>query len=478
MYKSAIFWFRNDLRLNDNCGLWHALKQSEKVLCVFVMDKSHTDNIGFNNKRQQFTFNVAKQLKLLLRMNGSDLIFLHDIPDETILRLSKKHNVDAVFCNEGYSPSMRQSEKNVRDKLYKLNIDFHSFKDSVIFSKNEIVSSKGLPYQSFSSYSNNWLKNLNENHYPFYDTSPLLKKLSNFKQSEIIHPIELRITKGNDFIQRLGTNQDQAMKILENFILKKISSYHLDKNFPAKAGVSYLSVHLSHGVISIRQMLSVAMKYGDIHPDAKEGCNAWINQLCWRDFFIQQMYHYPKIIFEPFNAHFENFSWSNNISFFQKWCEGKTGYPIVDAAMRQLNQTGYMHNRLRMITSSFLTKHLLIDYRLGEKYFEERLLDFEYASNNGGWQWAASTGSDAQPFYKIFNPVTQSEKFDPEALFIKRFLPELRLVDAEYLHDPYRYRKELLSFGVRLGLDYPEPIVENHQAKEKAIWVFEEHSRM
>lgn len=478
MYKNTIFWFRNDLRLNDNCGLWHALKQSEKVLCVFIMDKNHTEGIGFNNKRQELIFNAARQLKLLLKMNGSDLIFLHDTPEDSIFSLSKAHQVDAVFCNEGYTPSMRKEEKNLQEKLSKKNIQFHTFKDSVIFSKNEILNSKGEPYQNFSSYSSNWLKKLSPDFYQFYDTTPLLGNLSSFKQAEIIHPLELKITSGNKSIQKIGASQDHAMRLLHLFVTKRIASYHVDRNFPATAGVSYLSVHLSNGIISIRQMLSVVMAYGEKNPDAKEGCNAWINQLCWRDFFAQQLYHNPRSFQEPYNAHFDNFEWNDNMKFFQKWCEGKTGYPIVDAAMRQLNQTGYMHNRLRMIVSSFLTKHLLIDYHLGEQYFAEKLLDYDIASNNGGWQWAASTGSEAQPFFRIFNPITQSEKFDPEAHFIKRFIPELRLVDAEYLHDPFKYRKELLSFGVRLGFDYPEPIVDNQNARQKAIWKFEQHSIM
>lgn len=478
MYKKTIFWFRNDLRLNDNIGLWYALKNSDSVLCVFVMDKNHTENIGFNNKKQEFTLNAAKQLKILLKLNGSDLIFLHDYPEEAVVNLSKKHSIEAVFCNEGYTPSMRQSENNVKEKLAKFNINFHSYKDSVIFAKNEILSTKGEPYQSFSSYSNNWHKKISPEQYQFFDTSELLSNLSKFKQSEIIYPIELKITSGNDFVKRLGASQDHALKMLEIFIKNKVSSYHLNKNYPSKAGVSYLSVHLSHGIISIRQLLSVAMKYGDINSDAKDGCNTWINQICWRDFFSQQIYHYPKIIYEPYNSMFNNFQWNSDLSLFQKWCEGKTGYPIVDAAMRQLKQTGYMHNRLRMITSSFLTKHLLIDYRLGEKYFEETLLDFEPASNNAGWQWASSTGCDAQPFYKILNPVIQSEKFDSDAQFIKRFLPELRLVDSDYLHDIYRYRKEILNFGIRLGFDYPEPIVDNNAARERAIRLFDEHSKM
>lgn len=480
MYKKSIFWFREDLRINDNAGLWNALKESENVLCIYIFNKNEIDNIGFNNKRHQFIWNSVQQLKLSLKMIHSDLFLFHDTPEEIFPQIIKQYQIDAVFTNETYTLHQRQNEFNVQKELSQKNIPFFSIKDSCIFSKNELLDKNETPYISLSKYSKAWLNKVSPDYYQFFNISDLSSRLQHFKQAVNLHPLEIKIHNNrqpSDFKQ-LGASPEYASRILDNFLTNKVSNYSDISSLPIEGCVSYLSPYLNQGLLSIRQALSFALKHGENHPDSKDGCNSWINQLILRDFYSNISYHFPRTLYEPFLSRFEGFHWENNMEYFHKWCIGMTGYPLVDAAMRHFNQFGYMHQNLRKLTSSFFTKHLLIDYRLGEKYFAEKSIDFHPIFNNAGWQWAASTGAESQSFFKIINPISFSEKFDQEAKFIKKYVPELRLVDSKYLHDPYKYRTELLTFGIRLGTDYPEPIVENQAARQKAIWKFEKFSKI
>lgn len=480
MYKKSIFWFREDLRINDNAGLWHALKNSEQVLCIYIFNKNDTDEMGFNNKRREFIWNCVRQLKATLKMNNSDLYLFHDVPEHVIPNIVQQHSIEAVFCNESYSPVGRQEEYIIQNSLKSNYIHFESFKDATIFSKKEILSSDGEPYTLLAPYSKAWLKKLSPEYYQFFSIKDLTSRLYRNHQAEILHPMEIKLFKkagATSPTQSLGTAPEHATKILENFLNKKIGYYAENGQYPAEDGNSYLSIYLNQGLMSIRQALSLALALGEKYPYSKTGCNAWINQLIRRDFYCQLAYFHPRMLYEPFNSRFDGFPWNMNMVHFHKWCLGQTGYPLVDAAMRNFNKQGFMHPSLRQLTSSFLSKHLLIDYRLGEKYFAEKSIDYHSIFNNAGWQWAASTCPESQPLFRIINPVSFSEKIDPECKFIKTNVPELRLVDNQYLHDPFANREKLLTFGVKLGDDYPMPIVDNQLARQKAIWQFEQFSR-
>lgn len=480
MYKKSIFWFREDLRIHDNAGLWHALKDSKQVLCIYNFNKNETDEIGFNNKRREFIWHCVKQLKTALRANKSDLYIFHDVAEHLIPNLIQQFNVDAVFCNELYTPSGRQEEYIIENSIRQLGVKFHSFKDSTIFAKDEILNSDDEPFTTLAPYAKAWLKKLSPDYYQFYSTKNLIPNLFSTRQSSNLHPAEIKLLRTNNQNEtlNLGAAPEYAMKIFENFLMNKIGFYAENYEYPIEKGTSFLSTHLNQGLLSIRQVLSSTLALGEKFPNSKNGCNAWINQLIQRDFYFQLAYNHPRFLFEPHNSVFDGFPWDMNMKNYYQWCVGQTGYPLVDAAMRNFNKTGYMHPILRKLTSSFLVKHLLIDYRLGEKYFAEKSLDYNQIFNNAGWQWAASTMPESQSFFKIINPIHFSEKYDPDGKFIKMNVPELRLVDSKLIHDPYKNRKELLSIGVKIGDDYPMPIVDNHAARQKAIWLFEQFVRI
>lgn len=480
MYNKTIFWFREDLRINDNAGLWHALKNSKQVLCIYNFNKNETDEIGFNNKRREFIWNCVKQLKTALRANKSDLYIFHDVPEHLIPNLIQQFNIEAVFCNELYTPSGRQEEYIIENSIKKLGVKFHSYNDSTIFSKNDILDSNGEVFTTLAPYSKAWLKKLSPEYYQFFSMKNLTKNLFVNRQSNNIHPTELKLsrTANHNEATNFGAAPEYASKIFEQFLLEKIGFYAEKFEYPAEQGNSYLSIHLNQGLLSIRQTLSLTLALGEKYPNSKIGCNTWINQLIQRDFYCQLAYHHPRFLFEPYHSVFDGFPWDMNMKNYYQWCVGQTGYPLIDAAMRNFNKTGFMHPMLRKLTSSFLTKHLLIDYRLGEKYFAEKSLDYNQIFNNAGWQWAASTMPESQSFFKIINPITFSEKYDPEGKFIKMNVPELRLVDNMFIHNPYKHRKELLSVGIKIGEDYPMPIVDNHAARQKAIWLFEQFARI
>lgn len=477
MQKNSLFWFRRDLRLQDNTGLWNALKESEAVACVFVFDEEILNELGSYDQRVEFIWNTVNNLKNELRQLSSDLIILHDKSTNAIAQIAQKYKVSSVYCNEDYEPKARQRDANVAEQLKQNGIEFYSFKDQCIFAKNEVLTTQKQPYHVFTPYSSAWKKKLSAQAYEACPSELLLGKLAKFKSSDMPSIESMGFEKTNICSMKIGFSHLEATDLLNKFIERRIAQYNTLRDYPSVAGVSYLSVHNRFGTVSVRQLVRSALDKKNSDSSFSEGVNTWINELIWRDFYFQLLYHYPHIAYEPFLSEFEDFPWENDMEKFQKWCEGKTGYPLVDAAMMQLNQTGYMHNRLRMVVASFLTKHLLIDYRLGEQYFAAKLLDYDLSANNGGWQWAASTGCDAQPYFRVFSPISQSERFDPQAKFIKKFLPVFNPVDAKYLHDTWTHRKELAAAGVQLGKDYPEPIVDHKTARQKAIWMFEKHQR-
>ncbi len=470
--KKSIFWFRRDLRLQDNMGLYNALHESDYVACVFVFDKNILNELSKIDMRVDFIWECVNNLKNELRSHGSDLIIVHDFSEEVIPKLAKKYNVSAVYCNEDYEPKAIKRDRTVSDKLRKENIRFLYFKDQAVFAKEEIMNSNGQPYTVFTHYSNAWKKKFNLEMINSAESEKKLDKLSKFKSTDMISLEKLGFIKTKVRDLKIGSSYHDASFLASRFMDKKIHNYKTNRDFPSVCGVSYLSVHNRFGTISVRELLRKAYGLMSNNTIKNENIESWINELIWRDFYFQILYNFPSVAYESFNKKYTDFEWENDMDWFLRWCLGETGYPLVDAAMKQLNQTGYMHNRLRMLVASFLTKHLLIDYRLGEQYFASKLLDFDLSANNGGWQWAASTGCDAQPYFRIFNPVLQSEKFDPDGKFIKKYLPIFTLIDSKYIHSPWLYEKELKLLGIELGVDYPKPVVDHKTARDKVLNLF------
>lgn len=472
--KNSLFWFRRDLRIQDNAGLYHALNGSDSVACMFVLDTTILFELGSYDTRIDFLWHTLNNLKEELRALGSDLIIVEGDPKDVVPKLAKKYKVDTVYCNEDYEPKARQRDKNVADLLKEKKIAFFSLKDQVIFAKDEVLSAQGRPYSGFTHYANAWKKKFKMEEIEEYECEHTYDKFAQFKSQDLPTLKSMGFEETHVSKSKIGFSHAEAKKLLQSFVSKRIKQYKKGRDFPSLSGVSYLSVHNRFGTLSIRELFRAALKVRTNDAEVKENIDTWINELIWREFYFQILYNFPRVAYEPFNSEYKNFPWENDMEKFQKWCDGETGYPIVDAAMHQLNQTGYMHNRLRMVTASFLTKHLLVDYRLGEQYFAAKLLDYDLSANNGGWQWAASTGCDSQPYFRVFNPILQSEKFDPEAKFIKKMLPIFASIEPKYIHNPSEYRKELEELGFILGEDYPEPIVNHKEARQHTLELFKD----
>jgi deoxyribodipyrimidine photo-lyase len=478
MKKRSLFWIRRDIRLQDNAGMFKALSDSDSVACLFVFDKNILSELGKFDKRVDFIWHCVKNLKDELRALGSDLIVVYDKPEEVIPVLSKKYKVNAVYCNDDYEPNARQRDGIIEDLLAKSEVEFIKVKDHAIFDKEEILNSSGQAYTVFTTYANAWKKKFSKTLIESFPSEGLTHKFAKFKSQEMID-LSLMGFKETDIKNiKIGFSNNEANELLNGFIDKRIKSYNTARNFPSVSGVSYLSVHNRFGTISVRNLIREALNHKERDTSSSEGVDSWINELIWRDFYFQIIYNFPHVAYEPFHKEYINFPWENDMEKFQKWCEGETGYPLVDAAMKQLNKTGYMHNRLRMVVASFLTKHLLVDYRFGEQYFAAKLLDFDLSANNGGWQWAASTGCDAQPYFRIFNPILQSEKFDPQGKFIKKMLPIFSLIDNKYIHNPSDFKKELKMVGVNIGVEYPSQIVNHKAARQNTLNLFKEYFKI
>jgi len=418
-----IFWFRRDLRLQDNAGLYHALKTGEKTQCIFIFDKNILDLLeDKNDARVNFIYNQISELNAELRKYGSSLWIYYSTPKEVFTELVNKNTIKSVFTNHDYEPYAKDRDHSLKQFLSTKNISFHTYKDQAIFEKDEILKDDGKPYTIFTPYKNKWLKKINS----FYLSSyPTEKYFQHFNPSKELSTITL---------SQMGfTKSDISFPEIEyKSILKE---YHTKRDFPGIKGTSRISIHLRFGTISIRELARNAQGVSEV----------WLNELIWRDFYFMILWQFPHVVSKSFKPAYDQIAWRNNEEEFQKWCEGKTGYPIVDAGMRELNATGFMHNRVRMIVASFLIKHLLIDWRWGEAYFAKKLLDFELSSNNGGWQWASSGGCDAAPYFRIFNPSEQTKKFDPKFEYIKKWVPEFQ------------------------ELNYPAPIVDHKFARDRCL---------
>jgi len=395
----CIFWFRRDLRCEDNAGLYYALKEQGNVLPLFIFDTRILDALqDKHDRRVEFIQQSLLLLKQELEKHGGTLAVLHGDPVDIYRQLPVKK----VYTNCDYEPYAKERDGKVEKILEERGGVFRSFKDQVIFEKDEVMKDDGKPYTVFTPYSRKWKSKLTPFYLKSYPVQRYAKHLLN------IQPLPIPTLNEIGF-EETGTTFPP--RVIKQAIIEK---YHQQRNFPARPGTSRLSVHLRFGTVSIRKLATLAAQKND----------AWLNELIWRDFYQMILHHFPQVAQHAFKPAYDNIQWRNNEEEFQRWCDGTTGYPIVDAGMRELNETGFMHNRVRMITASFLTKHLLIDWRWGEAYFARKLLDFDLASNNGGWQWAAGSGCDAAPYFRVFNPELQTEKFDPKMEYIKRWVPE------------------------------------------------------
>lgn len=485
-YSTSLCWFRRDLRLYDHVALYHALKHSSTVYCVFVFDTDILHKLSDKkDRRVEFIWHSVHELSLALRKNGSALYILHGSACQLIPQFALQINAQAVFINRDYEPDAIKRDENIAQQLAQHHIPINDYKDQVIFDRNEVLTGTNKPFSIFTPYKNAWLKKLKNSDlhaYPvekYFSTLANQDSLNTFNPKEFTFPkIDLKKAQKIISLSLLGFKKTDltdlalplgmsgAQELFENFKYH-MAYYHEWRNLPSMKGMSYLSAHLRFGTISIRSLISYA------YHATGQGAQTWLSELIWRDFYKMLLYHHPYVMDHAFKTQFENLAFTNNMERFLSWKSGLTGYPLVDAGMRQLNNTGFMHNRLRMVTASFLVKDLQIDWRWGEKYFSEKLIDFDLSSNNGGWQWVASTGCDAQPWFRIFNPVTQSEKVDPNGDFIRLYLPELIKCPNQFIHAPWKLSiSQQNSCDLIIGKDYPGPIVDHAIAREKTLLLY------
>lgn len=467
-YRTALFWFRRDLRLEDNAGLYYALRSAGRVHCAFVYDREILDGLRTRaDRRVEFIHGCVGALDAALRARGGGLIARHEASREAIPRLAARLGVDAVFANGDYEPAARDRDDAVGRALAADGRRFHLAKDQAIFEKDEVLTRTGRPFTIFTPYRKAWMALLDDFYTEAYPVERHTGALAPPPPEATLPSLESLEFERTD-LQSLGIvpGASGARALLDDFATR-IGAYDRARDFPAVRGVSYLSVHNRFGTISIRALARLA------RAGRGSGPLTWLSELCWRDFFFQVLWHHPRVAREAFHARYASLRWPNDEALFAAWCEGRTGYPLVDAAMRQLNTTGFMHNRLRMVAASFLAKDLLVDWRWGERYFAERLNDFDLAANNGGWQWAASTGCDAQPYFRIFNPLAQSEKFDPGGKFIRRYVPELARVPDAAVHAPWTMDAAAQrEAGCVIGRDYPPPVVDHAAQRAKALALY------
>ena len=488
---SGLVWFRRDLRHTDHAALFHALKGCRKVWCAFVFDTEILDALPRQDRRVAFIRESLVELDQALREMALaagvphpeqvGLIVRHGASRVEIPKLAAQLGVQNVYANHDDEPDALARDAAVRGRLSDDGIMLYTFKDHVIFERSEVMTGNDTPYSVFSPYKRAWLKKLEPFYLKAYPVERYARHLAptppDVRPAGALDAPAVPTLPDMDFEPvtdlKVPPGMSGAQALLDDF-LPRLDRYRETRDFPGTKGPSYLSPHLRFGTVSVRHLASLAwarMQAGS------EGAETWLSELIWRDFYHQILHHHPHVVGHAFKREYDLIKWAHGTrakAWFQAWCEGRTGYPLVDAAMRQLNQTGYMHNRLRMVTASFLTKDLGVDWRWGEAYFAEKLLDFDLAANNGGWQWAASTGCDAQPYFRIFNPINQSEKFDPQGKFIRRYVPELASLPDKALHAPWLARPADLaaSDDVVLGRDYPAPIVQHDEARAETLQRF------
>ena len=510
--RTALVWLRRDLRLTDHAALSAALADGCRVHLGFVFDREILDPLpgqpgarptdaepaaespagrrqdgrqpGLrHDRRVEFIWHCAAEIDAQLRALGGELHVRHARARDAIPALAAELGVDAVYANHDYEPAALERDQAVRAALAAAGREFLTFKDQVVFERGEVLTGQGKPFSVYTPYRNAWMKRLTDG-----DLAERPVRLDGRLAPDPARPPAMLgrvppgdVAPGMPSLESLGfapTNlralaiepgEAGARRALDAFA-ERIGRYRVARDFPGMRGPSYLSVHLRFGTLSIRTAARLALQTMRADPAASEGAACWLDELVWRDFYFQVLHHHPRVVGHAFKPGYDAIEWVDDENLFRAWCDGRTGYPLVDAAMAQIDRTGYMHNRLRMIVASFLVKDLGIDWRRGERHFADQLNDFDLAANNGGWQWAASTGCDAQPYFRIFNPITQSQKFDAQGRFIRRYLPQLANLSDKAIHAPWLASPdELQRAGVRLGDDYPRPVVDHATAREATL---------
>ena len=420
--KINVFWFRRDLRLSDNRGLFHALKSSNPVLPFFIFDENILDELPEHDARVTFIYDQLDSIDKALKEKGSGLLIKHGDPLQVWRQLLTEHDVEEVYINRDYEPYARERDKEIFEFLKSQNIGMHGYKDQVIFERNEVLKPDGKPYTVYTPYKKKWLE-----HFSISEVeNQRSDEIANYRQGSFDFPS----------LDELGFKRSQIQ--VKDFHLNDLENYGKTRDFPDQDTTSYLSPHLRFGTVSPRQIMR----------QLGSGTKIFLSELIWREFFMQILFHFPQVVDQSFRPKYDKIQWRNDEEEFEKWKNGRTGFPMVDAGMRQLNQTGYMHNRVRMVVASFLCKDLLIDWRWGEAYFAEKLLDYDLSANNGNWQWAAGTGCDAAPYFRIFNPNEQLKKFDAGFEYVKRWLQE---------------------YGTP---EYPDPMVDHKLARVSALTAY------
>lgn len=424
----TIFWFRRDLRLDDNIGLYHALNDSDNVLPIFIFDELILSQLPKDDARVSFIHDLLSGMQKKLQSNGKSLAIFHGKPLEIFRKLINENKISTVYTNHDYEPYARRRDLELYQLFKENGIEFKTSKDQAIFEKSEVVKDDGSPYVVYTPYSKKWKEKFTTTSIVHYESE---QKLNNIVEHS--YPFLS--------LEEIGFSFSTIKVPSFNVSDKLIDNYEATRNFPSVAGTSMLGAYLRFGAVSIRKMVANALASKN---------ETFLKELIWREFFMQILWHFPQTINKSFKEKYDRIEWNNNENDFKKWCEGKTGYPMVDAGMRELNTTGYMHNRVRMVVASFLCKHLLIDWRWGETYFAQKLLDYEQSSNVGNWQWAAGSGVDAAPYFRIFNPTEQIKKFDKDLKYIKKWVPEVE------------------------SFDYYKPIVDHKEARERCLKVYKE----
>ena len=425
-----IFWFRRDLRLHDNAGLYHALKGPNPVLCLFIFDRDILDKLeDKDDARVTFIYQTIEELNRELQKHGSALMVKYDKAEDSWAELVKEHQIETVYTNHDYEPYAITRDEQINIVLKKHDIALKTYKDQVIFEKGEVIKDDGQPYTVYTPYMRKWYQKLTQFYLKSYPTEKYLHNLYKHAGNQI------------PSLKSVGFEKSDR-KFPDHHYEELIKDYAKTRDFPAIHGTTHVGLHLRFGTVSIRELASKANAQRE---------KTWLNELIWREFYMMILYHFPKTADHAFRPEYDRIKWVNDEKQFEAWCEGRTGYPLVDAGMRELNATGYMHNRVRMVVASFLAKDLLIDWRWGERYFARKLLDYEMASNVGNWQWAAGSGTDAAPYFRIFNPDSQAKKFDPDLAYIKKWVPEY----ADFSK-------------------YPKPIIDHAFARERCLKVFKE----
>ena len=476
--EAALVWMRRDLRVDDHAALWQALRAARRVWCGFVFDRAILDPLPRADRRVEFIrdslVGVDAELRALAAshgVEGAGLIVRHGQAVDEIVALARSLGVQAVYASHDDDPAALARDARARGALADAGVALHTCKDHLVFERDEVMTASGAPFSVFTPYRNAWQRKLDPAQLEPYAVARHAGALAPRPPGEpgvpTLAAIGFQPTNLHEL--RLPSGPAGAQEMLDDF-LERIDRYDQARDFPALKGPSYLSAHLRFGTVSVRRLAREAQQRASA---GSRGAEVWLSELVWRDFYHQVLHHHPHVVGHAFRPTFDRIRWEHGRHAderFAAWCEGRTGYPLVDAAMHQIRQTGYMHNRLRMVVASFLTKDLGIDWRRGEAYFAEQLNDFDLAANNGGWQWAASTGCDAQPWFRIFNPVTQSQKFDPQGRFIRRYLPQLAKLPDKLVHAPWLARPvDLDAAGIALGRDYPSPLVDHAAARAQTL---------